>query len=400
MYFYLKSTTSSYKTLIFLKYYINSDEKRFVYSTNLKIHPEDWNFETKSVNTKRGRVDLSIINKELNYFYEHLDKVLNNFAFNKIKVTKETLKEKFDLKFKNSNGKQTAVLDYYNEFINEKKETSTVAHIRYKNAREKLVRFQVWSKKEITFDTFIDFSDFPIFCREEYDLIDNTINKNLIYIKSFLIWAYKKKLHDIRDYSHLKYKNYETDSIALSKKQVLELYNFEYKSERLQKVVDLFLIGCFTGQRFSDYSVFDLNDYNNGIIEKRQQKTQKKVVIPVDSNKYLKELLHKYNFDLPKISTQKFNPYLREAISMIDNFDYNVKKVTYKNREPIVEIFKFHDMISSHTARRTFISITLQEGWTYKEVMQISGISNINTLLKYDKISIKRLKDKVNHTWK
>jgi site-specific recombinase XerD len=42
------------------------------------------------------------------------------------------------------------------------------------------------------------------------------------------------------------------------------------------------------------------------------------------------------------------------------------------------------ELVSSHTARRTFITLALERGVTYKQVMKQTGIVKVETLLKYD----------------
>ena len=46
---------------------------------------------------------------------------------------------------------------------------------------------------------------------------------------------------------------------------------------------DFFLIGCYTGLRFSDYSVLRMEQITDGYIETTQITTLGKVVIPVHS---------------------------------------------------------------------------------------------------------------------
>lgn len=400
MYFFLKEPNGNKETLIYLKYRINSSEGKFVYSTKQKINPKDWSFENKTVKSQRGRTDIAIINNELNELSNYLELLLNNYKINKLNVTKNNLKEEFDLKFKKKEKKEKDVFYYFDLMLKEKSILSKESVKKFSNCKKNLLGYQEWKGITLKFKDFESFSDYAIYSKVKLpDNLDNTINKHYSYIKTFVKWAYRKGLHDIRDYSSFKYKTYETDNIALSKRQVFEVLNYDFNNLRLQRVVDVFLIGCFTGQRYSDFSVFDINDYIKGRIEKRQQKTKHKVSISVDANPYLKKLLEKYNFDLPKISSQKFNSYLREALSKLESFQYKVKKTSYKNDDAIVKIYKFWEMISSHTARRTFITVTLEDGWTYKEVMQVSGITDIRTLMKYDKVSDERLDKKTKNTW-
>jgi len=397
MYFYLNKPKAETNTLILFKYK-NGSEKRFVYSTKINILPKDWDFKAKFIKTSKGRTDLHIIARKLNTFLDFFELLQSNYKIKGLELTHEVLTNEFKNKFEKQNNLLT-VIDWFDVFITEKRQLGTSTYKKYKETKNNLIKFEVKNNIELTFKSFIDFKDYIQFAYEELNYIDNTLSRHLRFIKTFLIWAYKKKIHDIRDYSELKIKSYETDHIALTKKQVMELYNYNFDNERLQKVIDVFLIGCFTGQRFSDFSVFDKLDYSNGFIHTRQQKTKAKVMIPVDANKRLKKLLNKYDFDLPKFMPQIFNATLREAVSKLKSFQYEVKKTSYKNGKTIVTVSKFWERVASHSARRTFITLTLEDGWTYKEVMQVSGIKAIQTLMKYDKVSDERLNNKTKKTW-
>jgi len=400
MYFFLKETKATKETLIYLKYRINSTEGRFVYSTKQKIKPIDWSFENKTVKSRRGRTDIAIINNKLNELSNYLELLLNNYKINKINITKSNLKKEFDIKFNKKNKEIQDVFYYFDIMLKEKKVLSSGTVKKYENCKKNLLGYQKWKGKILKFKDFENFSDYAIYSKKKLpDNIDNTLSKHYSFIKTFVKWAYRKGLHDIRDYSSLKYNSYETDNVALTKKQVFELYNFHFNNERLQRVVDIFLIGCLTGQRFSDFSIFDKIDYNNGFLTKRQKKTKAKVVIPVDANIMLKTLLYRYDFNLPKISSQNFNSYLREALNKLESFQHETKKTSYKNGNAIINVCKFWEMVASHTARRTFITVTLEDGWTYKEVMQVSGITDVKTLMKYDKVSNQRLNSKTKQTW-
>jgi len=397
MYFYLNKPKAETNTLILFKYK-NGSEKRFVYSTKISILPKDWDFKAKFVKTSKGRTDLHVIAKKINIYSDFFELLQSNYEIKGLKLTHEVLSNEFINKFEKQNS-LLSVIDWFDVFIEEKRQLATNTYTKYIETKNNLIKYEKKTNTKLTFESFLDFKGYIKFAYKELNYIDNTLSRNLRFVKTFLIWAYKKKIHDIRDYKDLKLKSYATDHVALTKEQVLELYNYKFDNEILQKVIDMFLMGCFTGQRYSDYSVFDKLDYSNGFIRTRQKKTKAKVVIPVDSNKRLKKLLDKYDFNLPKIITQKFNPYLREAIKVLKSFQHEVKKTSYKNGEAIVTVSKFWEVVGSHTARRTFITLTLEDGWTYKEVMQVSGITDIRTLMKYDKVSDERLNNKTKNTW-
>lgn len=51
------------------------------------------------------------------------------------------------------------------------------------------------------------------------------------------------------------------------------------------------------------------------------------------------------------------------------------------------------------TARRTFITLALQRGMTYKAVMKITGIRKIEALMLYDRVDDKELINQVSRVF-
>ena len=84
---------------------------------------------------------------------------------------------------------------------------------------------------------------------------------------------------------------------------------------RLERVRDLFIVGAWTGLRFSDFNNINPKDIKkNGDIEIQTQKTKNSVIVPI--HRYIKEIMKKYegkteNSLPPSISNQKMNDYQR-----------------------------------------------------------------------------------------
>ena len=94
----------------------------------------------------------------------------------------------------------------------------------------------------------------------------------------------------------------------------------------------------------------------------------------------------KYDYQLPLIENQKQNKYLKEVFQEL-KYDYKVEKVTTKGKENIKEDMFFYDRISTHTARRTFITMMKRQGKSDKLIASITGHSDMKTLNQYYQIS-------------
>jgi len=407
MYFYLKNTTTSKSTLIYLKYHIDKEQGRFVYSAGLNVSPADWDFKAKNILHKRGRTDLAAISRTLQKYDSQLNKLLTYYSLHSIKITRQQLKTDFDAEFKGiTPPKAPSVTELLEEFIKDK-ETANILTLgtkkRYNNIKNTLIKFEEHKKIKLSYESFNKDGDFNTdwmnYCYNVLNHTDNTVGRSFGFIKTILRFGKIKGYHNL-DLSHLKKFSQETDDIALTKPELMAYYDFDFEGNlKLEKARDIFCIGCFTGQRFSDYSVFNKSDYKNGNIEIRAKKTRNKSIIPVDANPKLKYLLEKYDWQIPKISQQKFRDYIKDGLEETECMDYKIKKISYRGSQKIETIMYKYKMVGSHTARRTFITLALEDGWTYKEIMTVAGIKEVATVIKYDKVNSERLNRKVKLTF-
>ena len=82
----------------------------------------------------------------------------------------------------------------------------------------------------------------------------------------------------------------------------------------LERARDLFCYQAFTGQRWGDIETFRKEDVHGDTWIFEAQKTGKETIIPfVGYSAPAMDILKKYNFELPVISNQKLNDYLKLA---------------------------------------------------------------------------------------
>lgn len=157
-------------------------------------------------------------------------------------------------------------------------------------------------------------------------------------------------------------------------------------SRNLQKAVDLFLIGCFTGQRISDYKRIDSRSITilrdgNAYIYTRQQKTGKDVYIPTDPR--LMDILRRNSGSAPSVNDQMVNNCLK-AVGIIMGWTHLCCKKDKQGRP-----MRFADALCSHTARRTFATLAYEDGIPAEAIMTITGHSSEDSFRKYVKTSVK-----------
>jgi integrase len=324
-------------------------------------------------------------------------------------LTKEALIEKIDLFLHPIvEVPKLKLLDYVQAFIAESKNGTRLttkgqkinsSTIQVYSATYKLLeRYSQHKKATLYFDS-IDANFYKAF--NSYMVIDekfspNTLGKYIKTLKTFLHEATEQKLNDSTDFKSKNFKTIQikTHFIALTQLELEQIANLDLsKNNSLDKVRDLFLIGCYTGQRFSDYINLKPenikrtpNGYTLNII---QQKTDEAVVIPID--KALLTILSKYSNQLPKpISNQKFNDALKKVMELVPALEQMETFTSTKAGELSQHTVKRSALVTTHTARRTMATLAYEKGIDTELIMAITGHKKLETFKAY----IKTNKDK------
>lgn len=167
-----------------------------------------------------------------------------------------------------------------------------------------------------------------------------------------------------------------TFAVFLSLNEITRIYyyKFEHQDKRKSKerIRDLFVIGCFTALRYSDYSTLTNQNMINGFIVKRTKKTNVDVKVP--AHDYVKEIFEKYGGDIPcRLSIQHFNKYLKLVMREIGLDDKITYSYTRGGKLQTVTKEKW-ELISSHTARRSAATNMYLTGrMKTLEIMRLTG---------------------------
>ncbi len=158
----------------------------------------------------------------------------------------------------------------------------------------------------------------------------------------------------------------------------------------LDRVRDLFLVGCHTGLRFSDFTTIPKQsiDISNGYISIKTQKTNKPVVIPI--HKTVLKILNKYkdkteNSLPPALSNAKMNEYLKGIADLAGLNEIISKSKTIAGKE-VTRNYKKWELVCTHTARRSFASNTYKMGIPVYTIMAITGHTSEKTFRNYIKL--------------
>jgi len=154
------------------------------------------------------------------------------------------------------------------------------------------------------------------------------------------------------------------------------------KLKMQEQIRDLFILQCMTGLRYSDLHDLTKYDINSGVIEREAIKTRDELRIPL--NDIAIEIFEKYNYELPKYESQVVNRVIKDILKDKPEFQVLEQiKTKYYNKETVVETVEKWTLISTHTARRTFITNSILEGLIINDIMKMTGHQKLETLQVY-----------------
>lgn len=405
--FALKEPNSKKETLIYLLFFY--DGNRLKYSTGEKILPSNWN-STKQRAKETSKFDSHKEFNNLLFLHESAIKDIYRKFINdrivpnndRIVPNNDTLRDALKTFIKGDTKSQTDSLFQFIEKLikNTSKRPNTVRN--YKQTLAKLIEYKKYSKKALNFDSIdIDFyNDFTKFLNEK-SLSTNTIGGFIKNIKVFMNESFDRGLHKNMNHLSRKFKVIEesTDSIYLTQDEINSIYKLDFSTNsKLDKVRDLFIIGCYTGLRFSDLEKLTNANFiaNNTQIKVKTEKTGESVIVPV--HRYVKEIFDKYSGEIPKtLSNQKMNEYLKEICLLAGLTQKQLIAIT-KGGERVTQTYKKYELVSTHTARRSFATNLFLAEVPSITIMKITGHKTEKAFLKYIRLTQEQNANKlVNH---
>lgn len=395
--FLIRDTDSDSEQTIYVTSRFGRNEK-LMYATPLKVEPIFWN-------EKEGRVKNSkycTYRDEVNGALNTIEALIKSFiakaatSDNEI-ISKDSLKNLLDVHFGKKKAKASDFHSFFEAFIEQCDSRLSPRRggqtIDYKTKREYARTYyyiQEYEKKRKIRLEFrnIDkmfFNDFVAFL-QDLGLSTNTIWHKTVSIKAVMKAANEQELTDNTKYTSFKNVSEESQAIALSEKELDLLAQFDFSnSPRLERTRDLFLIGCWTGLRFSDFTRIKQENIKDNMLTIQQQKTNEFVTIPL--HPVFITIWNKYNGVLPaNISNQKFNDNLKDVCREAGLKERVMKSIT-KGGKKQTTVYEKWQLVSSHTARRSFATNLYKSGFPSISIMQITGHKTESSFLKYIKVT-------------
>lgn len=367
-------------------YHYYGDSNPIRISTKLKIDPNKWDKAKQRAKSSNYKSNGKFINRELVKHEAAVEKAVQYYEQNKgfsqrnfITKYREYLNpgslSKKELK-------RIKFLEFFQESYDHLKENK---HMRYKSYGTTLNHLRNYFKRtrpsfeDIDLKFYNEFGDYLL----SLNLSKNTISNHWKHIKAIMHDAHVKKLHDNKEYESFKRSREESDTIYLSEKELDAIYKLKLTGTKA-KVRDYFLIGCYTGLRYSDWDQLNSSIIKDGMASIRASKTGELSMIPIHPR--VKAILKKYKGTLPrKLSIQKMNEYIK-AIGLQAKINSDVETRITKGGKISKTTQPKYKLMSTHTARRTFASILILKGVSPYLIMKITGHKTISSFEKYVRI--------------
>ncbi|WP_353122646.1 site-specific integrase [Dysgonomonas capnocytophagoides] len=406
--FYIKDSKSEKTNIYFFlnygAYEIVGGKKKYQplkYYINESIDPKFWNTKTGRVKQDSRFKQYPEFNARLQNIEDEALNIVRRLQNDKTDITHDLLRSELDAILKPEKKQIEDIsmefLDFFAHYM--KTVDNGINTVKtYQQTERDLKDYEADKNIKLTFDRVdIDFHDsFIIWLKETRKFAPNTIGLRIKIVKTVMRSAHERGLHNNTDYQKKAFTKPKeaTKAVYLNENELSILYHLDLSdNKKLNNVRDWFLIASYTGLRFSDFSRLTKDNIKDSTISIKTQKTGANVVIPFHS--VVRAILEKYEYKLPKvISNQKFNEYVKEVCKLAEINEPIIIEETKGNMRMSKPEPKYN-LVSAHTARRSFATNAFLAGVPTIQIMKITGHRSERVFLNYIKISEKENADKL-----
>ncbi len=358
--------------------YWNKNEKRLYTREDKTSLKNDADF-IRTVNKCKNLLN-SIENIIFNYLH-NTDIISPNFIedeilrFHSLPTSIEQKEKEVIEKDKAEEINSNKLLNYivrYNKFRSNDYSIKNSTKQKYIYAEKIINEFELFYKREILLNECDKefFATFDTFLFNEKKLMKSTIIRVIKNLKTILFDAQNNGYKINPQFSLPKKNSKEGDVIYLTLEELNLIKSYKTNDKLLDITKDWLIVGCFTGQRVSDFMKFnkncirkykDKNENEFELIEITQIKTKKRVTIPL--HPVVKNIINKYN-DFPPVFSKNsgsnstiFNVNLKK---LLNNAEINrmvyAKEYDVDDKRNYVKLIPLYKAASSHICRRSFAS--------------------------------------------
>ena len=402
IHFYLRDKKSAQSTSILIS--VHYENNRIRIATGCTVPPKMWQ-------EKKQRVKVSIEFQMANEINDRLDKleaVMESLMKqyrdeghfpNPARIKADFLKQ-HDVPIKHKKAK--TFWDHFNDFVEIKRQVNPDVRDYNNSIRKHLLNVENVLGGKLSFALLT--SETSSFKQEwanylafvalnsmgEPGLMPNTIGKQNKNLKAFLNWCFDQNITKKFSLKSFPTIMEDVDKVYLTEEELDQLEAIVPKDPSQALVRDLFLVGCETGLRFSDFIRITEHDIRNNELHIVPKKTKnagvKKLIIPLSAR--VQKILAKYDGKPPlydRNQLTKFNKTIRELCELA-NMNDEIKFYREVAGETVMITKKKFEEVSSHTCRRTFCTLKFLKGMPAHVIMKFSGHKSERSFVKYLKL--------------
>lgn len=307
--FYLKDIQSANSTPIYLQ--SKFDYQRLMLTAGEKILPTHWDFKEKRAIVKYNKIEYSQLNDWLDKIEMAAKDFYRTCRLQGVIPSASNIKEHLENKF-NLNPKPPVVVEkiiklsllgFIDKFIDAEKNNKLDGTIKvYQTSKKHLLNFAaLYGMNDIQFeDINAEFYDNYIQYFNSLNFAKNSVGKQIKVLKTFLNAATDRGINTNQFFKSKLFKKptEEVDKIFLTDEEIQKISALDLSGQgSIEATRDLFVIACYTGFRFSDFSTIKREHIDDEFITKKTLKTKAKVVIPI--HPIVRTILEKYNYEMP-----------------------------------------------------------------------------------------------------
>lgn len=371
-----------------------SRSQRKLIPTGIRIDPKEWHANKRIV--RRSHPNSVELNDQLNQKRSEIDLKLKEIKSQQPYITWEGMIEMYSRP--KEAPKVNQQLDFWDAFeehagrMEGKVRIDTIKDFKslkkHLNSFEKKFRMNIrW--EDMTFAFYERFSTFleteVVKPNGEIGLAKNSAGKQIKNLKTFLRKSMRRGHCDHINLEGWKVETETADHVYISEEELKIIWAKDLSDQpELEKIRDLFIVGCETGLRISDFTSDLSFAINQKVIRYTVQKTHQKVTIPITER--LQEVLDKYDGRFPTIKKYLFNKRIKEVIRICDITE-KIQRRRTKGGEKENEWIEKWKLVSSHTCRRSFCTNMYKKGIPSPIIRQVSGHTTDKALMKYVRVN-------------
>lgn len=390
--YYLTDGKAAGETALYAACYLEGQRKK-IYLPTLTVRPDQW--DAKGQKYRRNFPDYSDANFLLKKLTEGLETAHVQLTAKGKLTTPDDLRAVAARITAGAQPNQPAgLLEELDKWIEASRRDRAPATIKcYNTLRQHLTTYAKLRRIRLTFANLdAAFCEgFKTYLLKSIGLGNASINNQVKNLKVFLGATFEQELHE---YAHFKrFRKLEAvapELVYLTKQEKEWLFHLDLAARPyLEQTRDIFLFECETGLRFSDVHALRPEQIVGGHILLTTIKTADLLRVPLSP--LAQSILTRYAGQadgraLPVISNQKTNAYLK-VVAQLAGLDTPTTTSQHRGSERVATTQPKHELICTHTARRTFVTLALEGGMRPEVVMRITGHKDYKTLHRYLKIT-------------